>query len=74
MYVTGYSPNEIAMTMTKLNYVSNIKGDRKWTAGVVNNILDNERRCGMIIARKTYTPDFTTHKSKKILIKEISTK
>lgn len=65
MYVTGYSPNEIAVTMTKLNYVSNIKGDRKWTAGVVNNILNNERRCGMIIARKTYTPDFTTHKSRK---------
>lgn len=65
MYVTGYSPNEIAVTMTKLNYVSNIKGDRKWTAGVVNNILNNERRCGMIIARKTYTPDFTNHKSRK---------
>ena len=65
MYVTGYSLNEIAVTMTKLNYVSNIKGDRKWTAGVVNNILNNERRCGMIIARKTYTPDFTTHKSRK---------
>lgn len=65
MYVTGYSPNEIAVTMNKLNYVSNIKGDRKWTAGVVNNILNNERRCGMIIARKTYTLDFTTHKSRK---------
>lgn len=65
MYVTGYSPKEIAETMTKLNYVSNIKGERKWTPGTVNNILDNERRCGMIIARKTFTPDFTTHKSKK---------
>lgn len=65
MYVTGYSPKEIATTMTKLNYVSNIRGERKWTPATVNNILDNERRCGMIIARKTYTPDFTTHKSRK---------
>ena len=65
MYVTGYSPNEIAEIMTKLNYVSNIKGERKWNSGVVNNIISNERRCGMIIARKTYTVDFTTHETRK---------
>lgn len=65
MYVTGYSPNEIAEIMTKLNYVSNIKGECKWNSGVVNNIISNERRCGMIIARKTYTVDFTTHETRK---------
>lgn len=65
MYVTGFSPSEIAETMTKLNYVSNIHGDKKWNPGVVNNIITNERRCGMIIARKTYTVDFTTHQKKK---------
>ena len=65
MYVTGFSPSEIAETMTKLKYVSNIHGDKKWNPGVVNNIITNERRCGMIIARKTYTVDFTTHQKKK---------
>lgn len=65
MYVTGFSPTEIAETMTKLNYISNIHGDRKWNSGVVNNIITNERRCGMIIARKTYTVDFTTHQKRK---------
>lgn len=65
MYVTGYSPKEIADIMTKLDYVSNIRGDKKWNPGTVNNILNNERRSGMIIARKTYTPDFTTHKARK---------
>lgn len=65
MYVTGFSPTETAETMTKLNYISNIHGDRKWNSGVVNNIITNERRCGMIIARKTYTVDFTTHQKRK---------
>lgn len=65
MYVTGFSPTEIAETMTKLNYISNIHGDRKWNSGVVNNIITNERRCGMIIARKTYTVNFTTHQKRK---------
>ena len=65
MYVTGYSPKEIAEIMTRLGYVSNIKGECKWSSNVVNNMIYNERRCGMIIARKTYTPDFTTHKARK---------
>lgn len=69
MYITGSSPKEIAETMSKLNYVSNIHGDRKWNAAVVNNIITNERRCGMIIARKTYTVDFTTH-AKRININQ----
>lgn len=64
MYITGSSPSEIAETMTKLGYVSNIRGDKKWNANVVNNIISNERRCGMIIARKTYTVDFTTHEKR----------
>ncbi len=44
MYVTGYSPKEIADIMTKLDYVSNIRGDKKWNPGTVNNILNNKRR------------------------------
>lgn len=65
MYVTGYSYKEIANAMAKLKFVSNIKGESKWNANVVRNIIDNERRCGKIIAWKTYTPSYLDHKSKK---------
>ena len=65
MYVTGYSPKEIADTMLQLGYKSNKKGECKWNSNVVRNIIDNERRCGHIIGRKTYTPSFLDHKSKK---------
>lgn len=65
MYVTGYSPADICDVMTRLGYKSNKKGEVKWNPGVVNNMITNERRAGMIIARKTYTPDYTTHKTVK---------
>ena len=65
MYVVGYRYKEIAEQMAKLNLVSNIKGDRRWNSNVVRNIIDNERRCGKIIAWKTYTPSYLDHKTKK---------
>lgn len=65
MYVTGYSPKEIADIMIQLGYKSNKKGECKWNSNVVRNIIDNERRCGKIIGRKTYTPNFLDHKSRK---------
>ena len=65
MYVVGYRYKEIAEQMSKLGFVSNIRGDRKWNANVVRNIIDNERRCGKIIAWKTYTPSYLDHKIKK---------
>lgn len=65
MYVTGFSPKQIAETMQELNYVSNIKGECHWNGNVVRNIIDNERRCGKLISWKTYTPSYLDHKSKK---------
>ena len=38
-------------------------GEVRWTASSVRNVLKNERRCGNILAQKTYTPDYLTHKS-----------
>ena len=38
-------------------------GEVKWTASSVRNVLKNERRCGEVLAQKTYTPDYLTHKS-----------
>lgn len=65
MLVTGYTKKQIAEIMTELNYISNVNGECKWNTNVVDNIIYNERRCGKIIARKTYTPNFFDHKSKK---------
>nr|MCR4762897.1 recombinase family protein [Lachnospiraceae bacterium] len=36
-----------------------------WTGTGVTHLLRNERYCGDVLARKTYTPNFKDHKSKK---------
>lgn len=65
MYAVGMSVNSIADIMQKAGKVSNYKGDCNWSAGVVHNILMNERRCGELLASKTFTVSFKTHKSVK---------
>ena len=41
------------------------KGNTKWTAGTVLQVLQNERHCGDVLTRKTWTPNYLDHKSKK---------
>ena len=41
------------------------KGNSKWSPSSILQILQNERHCGDIIARKTWTPNYLDHKSKK---------
>lgn len=36
-----------------------------WTASGIVSILRNEKHCGDVLARKTYTPNYKDHKSKK---------
>ena len=36
-----------------------------WSASSVLSILRNERHCGDVLARKTFTPNFKNHKSRK---------
>lgn len=64
MYIEGYSTLEIAHTLNKYARKSKA-GNVKWTRGAVANLLRNERYCGDILSRKTYTPNFLDHKSKK---------
>ena len=40
-------------------------GSIEWNPSNLADIIANERRCGDIVAQKTYTPDFLTHKAKK---------
>ena len=73
MYMAGYSPKTIAGVLTKLGrkthtHVTNAgvvkEGAVKWTAESVKDILKNERRCGDVLAQKTVTESYLTHKSK----------
>ena len=64
MYMLDYSCTAIAETLMRLGRLTK-PGNAKWTAGSVLNILKNERYCGDILFRKTFTPNYLDHKSKK---------
>ncbi|NCB66609.1 MAG: recombinase family protein, partial [Bacilli bacterium] len=64
MYLFGHSTAEIADTLTELGkktYLGNIK----WTTGSIVQVLRNERHCGDVLTRKTFTPNYLNHKSRK---------
>lgn len=64
MYLYGYSTQQIADTFTALERRSYF-GNTRWTSGGILQILRNERHCGDVLTRKTYTPNYLTHLSKK---------
>ena len=64
MYLYGYSCQQIAETLMRLKRLTK-RGNRTWSAGTVLSILQNERHCGDVLARKTWTPNYLDHKSKK---------
>lgn len=64
MYLYGYTCRQIAETLTKSKRRTK-KSNVTWSASVILSILQNERHCGDILARKTYTPNYLDHKSKK---------
>lgn len=73
MYLAQISPNMIAEVLIMLGrktHTHHYKDGRikegviSWSADSVLNILKNERRCGNVLAQKTYTPNYLDHKSK----------
>lgn len=64
MYLYGYTCNQIAQTLTRLSCKTK-KENVKWHPGSILNILQNERYYGAVLARKTWTPNYLDHKSKK---------
>lgn len=64
MYLYGYSSQQIADTLIALGRKSYL-GNIKWTSGGVVQILRNERHCGDVLTRKTFTPNYRDHLSKK---------
>lgn len=64
MYLYGYSTADIAEALTQLGkktYLGNIK----WTPNAIVGVLRNERHCGDVRTRKTFTPNYLNHKARK---------
>lgn len=64
MYLYGYTCQQIANTLMELGYKTK-KGNTAWTAASVLQKLRNERYCGDVLTRKTFTPTYLNHKAKK---------
>lgn len=64
MYLYGYSTPQIANALTSLGKKT-YKGNARWTSSGVIQTLRNERYCGDVFTRKTFTPDVLSHRSIK---------
>jgi len=64
LYINGWSCKEIADLLTEYGRKTKL-GNVVWNPGSIDGVIENERHCGDVRARKTYTPDFKTHKSEK---------
>ena len=70
--LNGMSSQRIASHLNELGVLPPNEYSRKtklgrveWNPGTLAGVLANERHCGDVLARKTFTPNFLTHKSKK---------
>ncbi len=61
MYLYGYSTQQIADTLTEQERRSYF-GNLHWTSSGVAAVLRNERHCGDVLTRKTYTDSYKNHK------------
>ncbi len=68
--VNGGSPEEMAEVLTEMAIPTG--GRRRdgtlnthWTPSGIIAVMRNEKHCGDVLARKTYTPNYKDHKSKK---------
>ena len=64
LFLFGYSTGQIAETMTNLGRRTK-KGNTTWASQSILDQLRNERHCGSVLARKTFTPSYLDHKPKK---------
>jgi DNA invertase Pin-like site-specific DNA recombinase len=64
MYLFGYTCLQIADTLTKLGRRTK-KDNFSWSPASILQILQNERHCGDVLARKTWTPNYLNHKARK---------
>lgn len=64
MYLYGYTCGQIAQQLEDLGRLTK-KGNTNWSPSSILQILQNERHCGDLVARKTWTPNYLDHKSVK---------
>ena len=64
MYLYGYSTKQIADTLIAQERLSYF-GKLCWTASGVASVLRNERHCGDVLTRKTFTENYRTHRTLK---------
>lgn len=64
LYMGGSTCQEVADVLTELGCETK-KGNTLWSAGSILQILRNERYCGDVLTRKTFTPSYLDHKSRR---------
>lgn len=62
MYLYGYSTQQIADAFIALEKASYKGNTTLWTSNAIVQILRNERHCGDVFTRKTYTVNYRSHK------------
>jgi len=65
MYLYGYSTQQIAdefIAQARRSYLGNTT---KWTSNSIVQILRNERHCGDVLTRKTFTENYRNHRTLK---------
>lgn len=61
--VEGVGSGQIARTLTREGILTPT-GKTKWTPSYILKILKNEKYVGDLVQRKSYTPDYLTHRKK----------
>ena len=64
LFIAGYSTKDVAAILTELKR-PRMHGKTEWSGTTVLNILRNEKHCGDVLARKTFTPSYLDHKSRR---------
>ena len=64
LFLKGFSAELIAEILTELGCKNKQERDT-WSEKSILSLLKNEKYCGDVRARKTFTPDFLTHRAKK---------
>ena len=73
MYIAGYTPSAIAEVLTELGRKTHThiykdghvkEGKVSWSPSGIIGYLKNERRCGDVLAQKSYTLDFLSHETR----------
>ena len=57
LYLNGFSLKDIAELLTDYERKTKL-GNTEWNPGTIAGIIANERHCGDVLARKTFTPNF----------------